>query len=120
MQARAKPLGITIKELNLKEELEGYEDEFFAAFIQYPANDGSLADYESLVAMAHTKNALAIMSTDLMALTLLKAPGEMGADIVVGNSQRFGVPLGFGGPHAAFMATRDAFKRSLPGRLVGV
>ena len=120
MQARAKPLGITIKELNLKEELEGYEDEFFAAFIQYPANDGSLDDYESLVAMVHTKNALAIMSTDLMALTLLKAPGEMGADIVVGNSQRFGVPLGFGGPHAAFMATRDAFKRSLPGRLVGV
>ena len=120
MQARAKPLGINVKELNLKEELEGYEDEFFAAFIQYPANDGSLDDYESLIAMVHTKNALVIMSSDLMALTLLKAPGEMGADIVVGNSQRFGVPLGFGGPHAAFMATRDAYKRSLPGRLVGV
>ena len=120
IKARAKPLGILVKELDLKNELTNNQEDFFAAFIQYPANDGSIDDYENLIALIHASNALAIMATDLMALTLLKAPGEMNADIVVGNSQRFGVPLGFGGPHAAFMATRDSFKRSLPGRLVGV
>ncbi|MEK9649988.1 MAG: aminomethyl-transferring glycine dehydrogenase [Gammaproteobacteria bacterium] len=120
MKARAKPLGIAIKEVNLKDDIDNQQEEFFAAFIQYPANDGSIDDYESLISKIHAKDALVLMSTDLLALTLIKAPGEMGADIVVGNSQRFGVPLGFGGPHAAFMATRDAFKRSLPGRLVGV
>ncbi|MEY2411309.1 MAG: glycine dehydrogenase [Verrucomicrobiota bacterium] len=93
---------------------------FFAALIQYPATDGTIHDFRGLVENVHTAGALAIVATDLLALTLLPAPGEWGADIVVGNSQRFGVPLGFGGPHAAFFATRDAFKRSMPGRLVGV
>jgi glycine dehydrogenase len=92
----------------------------FAVLIQYPATDGTLHDYREFVNAAHAADALVIVATDLLALTLLAPPGEWGADIVVGNTQRFGVPLGYGGPHAAFFATRDAFKRSMPGRLVGV
>ncbi len=93
---------------------------FFAVLLQYPATDGNLHDYRAFVEQAHAAGALVIVATDLLALTLLAPPGEWGADIVVGNSQRFGVPLGYGGPHAAFFATRDEFKRSMPGRLVGV
>src|SRR5436190_6898586 len=92
----------------------------FAILLQYPAADGAVHDYRALVEAAHARGALVVVATDLLALTLLAPPGEWGADVVVGSSQRFGVPMGFGGPHAAFMATRDAFKRSLPGRLVGV
>ena len=92
----------------------------FAVLMQYPATDGTIHDYRPFIEKAHGANALAIVATDLLALTLLTPPGEFGADIVVGNSQRFGVPLGYGGPHAGFFATRDAFKRSMPGRLVGV
>ncbi len=92
----------------------------FAVLLQYPATDGTIHDYRAFIEKAHTANALAVVATDLLALTLLTPPGEFGADIVVGNSQRFGVPFGYGGPHAAFFATRDAFKRSMPGRLVGV
>jgi glycine dehydrogenase len=92
----------------------------FAALVQYPATDGTIHNYRPLVEQAHATDALVIVAADLLALTLLCPPGEWGADIVVGNTQRFGVPLGFGGPHAAFFATRDAFKRSMPGRLVGV
>jgi len=92
----------------------------FAILLQYPAADGSIRDYRALVDAAHASGALVVVATDLLAATLLAPPGEWGADVVVGSSQRFGVPMGFGGPHAAFMATRDAFKRSLPGRLVGV
>jgi glycine dehydrogenase len=92
----------------------------FGVLLQYPATDGSILDYEAFCAKAHTAGALVVVATDLLALTLLRAPGEFGADVAVGNSQRFGVPMGYGGPHAAFMATKDEFKRILPGRLVGV
>ncbi|HTI69102.1 MAG TPA: aminomethyl-transferring glycine dehydrogenase [Candidatus Limnocylindria bacterium] len=92
----------------------------FGALIQHPATDGKLADVQAFTDRAHAAGALAVVATDLLALTLIKPPGELGADVVVGNSQRFGVPLGFGGPHAAFFSTKDAYKRQMPGRLVGV
>src|SRR5437870_3957347 len=90
------------------------------ALLQYPATDGAIRDYRALCETAHTADALVTVATDLLALTLLAPPGEWGADIAVGNSQRFGVPLGYGGPHAAFFATRDQYKRHLPGRIIGV
>src|SRR6185295_953153 len=90
------------------------------ALIQYPATDGAIRDFGALCETAHAAGALVTVATDLLALTLLTPPGEWGADIAVGNSQRFGVPLGYGGPHAAFFATRDEFKRHLPGRIIGV
>jgi glycine dehydrogenase len=93
---------------------------FFAALVQYPNTYGSAHDYRAFVEKAHANDALVIVASDLLALTLLTPPGEWGADVVVGSAQRFGVPLGYGGPHAAFFATRDAFKREMPGRLVGV
>ena len=122
MRTRAEPLGLTITQANSAEEWDAAiaSDDYFAALIQYPASSGWLMDWSDEVAKIHAKGALAIFATDLLALTLLKTPGEMGADIVIGNSQRFGVPFGFGGPHAAFMACRDAYKRSMPGRLIGV
>ncbi|HSN01802.1 MAG TPA: aminomethyl-transferring glycine dehydrogenase [Rudaea sp.] len=122
MRTRAEPLGLAIKQANSAAEWDAAiaADDYFAALIQYPASSGWLMDWSDEVAKIHAKNALAIFATDLLALTLLKPPGEMGADIVIGNSQRFGVPFGFGGPHAAFMACRDAYKRSMPGRLIGV
>ena len=88
--------------------------------IQYPASDGAVRDHRALAATAHAAGALVIVATDLLALTLLAPPGEWGADIAVGNSQRFGVPFGYGGPHAAFFATKDEYKRHIPGRLIGV
>jgi len=94
--------------------------ECFGALLQYPAVDGNINDFGELIEQLHEKNAMVAMATDLMALTLLKSPGELGADVALGNSQRFGVPMGFGGPHAAFFATKDAFKRAMPGRLIGV
>ena len=122
MRTRAEPLGLTIKQADSAGEWDAAiaADDYFAALIQYPASSGWLMDWSDEVAKIHAKGALAIFATDLLALTLLKPPGEMGADIVIGNSQRFGVPFGFGGPHAAFMACRDAYKRSMPGRLIGV
>ncbi len=96
------------------------EVECFGALLQYPAVDGNINDFGELIEQLHANNAMVAMSTDLMALALLKSPGELGADIALGNSQRFGVPMGFGGPHAAFFATKDAFKRAMPGRLIGV
>jgi glycine dehydrogenase len=92
----------------------------FAVLVQYPATDGIIHDYRAFVEKAHGQDALVIVAADLLALTLLKPPGEWGADVAVGNTQRFGVPMGYGGPHAAFFATRDAFKRQMPGRLIGV
>ena len=92
----------------------------FAALLQYPGANGDLVDYRALSDLLHASGALAIVAADLLALTVIAPPGEWGADVVVGSSQRFGVPMGYGGPHAAFMATRDEFKRQLPGRLVGV
>src|SRR6267143_240997 len=93
---------------------------FFAAVVQYPATDGTIFDYRSLADRLHAGDGLLIVAADLLSLALLAPPGDFGADIVVGNSQRFGVPLGYGGPHAAFLSTRDAFKRQMPGRVVGV
>src|SRR5690606_10128665 len=92
----------------------------FAVFMQYPAADGTLADYKNFAEVAHAKNITICVAADLMSLALLTPPGEWGADVVVGNSQRFGVPMGFGGPHAAFFATKDAYKRNIPGRIIGV
>ena len=92
----------------------------YGILLQYPASDGRVEDYSAIVESAHEAGALVTVATDLLALTLLIPPGEWGADIVVGNSQRFGVPMGCGGPHAAFMAAREAYRRSVPGRLVGV
>ncbi|MEI8293190.1 MAG: aminomethyl-transferring glycine dehydrogenase [bacterium] len=117
LQTRAEPLGIQILTGSAE---EGPKEPVFAALFQYPATDGSICDLGQLVARTHESGALAIVATDLLALTLLKPPGECGADVVIGSSQRFGVAPGFGGPHAAFLATRDEHKRRLPGRLVGV
>jgi glycine dehydrogenase len=95
-------------------------DDVFGALLQYPATDGGVHDYRQFCERAHAINALVTVATDLMSLVLLTPPGEWGADVCVGNSQRFGVPLGYGGPHAAFFATKDEFKRQLPGRIIGV
>ena len=96
------------------------EADVFGALFQYPGKNGEVTDFTDVITALHAKDALAAVATDLMALVMLKAPGEMGADIVLGNAQHFGVPMGFGGPHAAFFATRDAYKRSIPGRIIGV
>ena len=117
---RAKPLGITVIEVDSGHVVrDGYEGEFFGALLQYPDATGTVIDYASFAEYAHTRGALVIAATDLLALTLLRAPGEWGADIAVGTAQRFGVPMGFGGPHAGFLAVRKGLERSMPGRLVG-
>ncbi len=118
LQTRAVPFGVEIRVADLT--VDQLTDDVFAAFIQYPAADGSLADYKNFTAYAHDKNITICVASDLMALALLTPPGEWGADVVVGNSQRFGVPMGFGGPHAAFFATKDSYKRNIPGRIIGV
>ena len=117
--ARAKPIGIEVTVGDPKQLNDLKEETYFGALLQYPGNDGAVNDFSQEIVSMHGQNGLVIMATDLLALTLLKSPGEMGADIAIGSSQRFGVPLGFGGPHAAFMATKEKYKRSLPGRLVG-
>ncbi len=95
-------------------------DKIFGVLLQYPASEGQIFDYAPFIEKVHANKALAVVAADILALTVLRAPGEFGADMVVGSSQRFGVPLGFGGPHAGYFATRDAYKRSMPGRLIGV
>jgi len=118
VQTRAKPLGIEIQIGNFaKFKLD---ETVFGALVQYPATDGAIYDYADFIKRAHDAGALVVVAADILALTLLKPPGEFGADVAVGNTQRFGVPLGFGGPHAAYFATRDEYKRHMPGRLVGV
>ena len=117
MRTRAEPLGIDVV-VGAPETLEA--DTVFGAIFQYPGTYGDLHDFSDAVSALHDAQAVAIMVTDLLALTLIKEPGAIGADIAVGSAQRFGVPMGYGGPHAAFIASRDAFKRSLPGRIVGV
>jgi glycine dehydrogenase len=117
IETRAKPLGIEVRTLTANEALE---NDCFGVLLQYPSVDGEIRDYREFATAIHAKGAMVIAAADLLALTLIEAPGTWGADVVVGNSQRFGVPLGFGGPHAGFMGTKDAFKRSMPGRLVGV
>jgi glycine dehydrogenase len=117
LQTRAEPLGIA---LHLGDDSEAAGVDAFGVLLQYPNTFGQINDYAALADAVHARGGLVAVATDLLALTLIAAPGEWGADIVVGNSQRFGVPFGFGGPHAAFMACRDAYKRSMPGRLIGV
>ncbi|NCO85956.1 MAG: aminomethyl-transferring glycine dehydrogenase [Rhodobacterales bacterium] len=117
IRTRAAPLGIEVI-TGAAEALDPAA--VFAALFQYPGTYGHVRDYTAEIAALHAAGALAIVATDLLALTLLKEPGAMGADIAVGSSQRFGVPMGYGGPHAAFMACRDALKRAMPGRIVGV
>ena len=92
----------------------------FGAVFQYPGVRGDFRDFSAIIAKLHAAKALTVIAADPLALTLLKPPGEMGADIAVGSMQRFGMPMGYGGPHAAYIATKDAYKRALPGRLVGV
>ncbi|MCL5741918.1 MAG: aminomethyl-transferring glycine dehydrogenase subunit GcvPA, partial [Betaproteobacteria bacterium] len=122
IQTRAAPLGLAVKVVRSGDEWMAAigQDDYFAAINQYPGSSGWLADWQMSADIIHGKGAALILAADLLALTLLKAPGEMGADIVVGTTQRFGMPMGAGGPHAAYMACRDEFKRSMPGRLVGV
>ncbi|ANC02003.1 glycine dehydrogenase [Pseudomonas putida] len=118
LRTRAEPLGI---EVVVGDERElGDVSAFFGALLQYPASNGDVFDYRELVQRLHGAGALVAVAADLLALTLLTPPGEFDADVAIGSAQRFGVPLGFGGPHAAYFATRDAFKRDMPGRLVGV
>ena len=116
MQSRAKPLGI---EIHIGDSMDK-DSEYFGCYYQYPNANGGITDMTEVAQQIHDKNGLFIVGTDLLALTLIKAPGEFDADIVIGSAQRFGVPMGFGGPHAGFIAVKDAFKRSLPGRLIGL
>ena len=117
VRTRAAPLGI---EVVVGPADAAASSDAFAALLQYPGANGDVRDYRALASQLHERGALVIVAADLLALTLIASPGEWGADAAVGSSQRFGVPMGYGGPHAGFLATRDAFKRSLPGRLVGV
>ena len=118
LRTRAEPLGI---EVVVGDEAAITDaSAYFGALLQYPASNGDIFDYRELVERFHAANALVAVAADLLALTLLTPPGEFGADVALGSAQRFGVPLGFGGPHAAYFATRDAFKRDMPGRLVGM
>ena len=115
---RAKPLNIMIEEFDATQGIQT-NSEYFAALVQYPDTRGSVNDFSRIADQLHSKDAFLIAATDLLALTLLKAPGEWGADVAVGSAQRFGVPMGFGGPHAGFMAVRNGLERSMPGRLIG-
>lgn len=118
LKTRSAPVGFQMSVSSTAEF--NFSEPVFAVVLSYPSTNGKVEDLKALVDTAHAKGAMVIVATDLLALTLLTPPGEWGADMVVGNSQRFGVPFGFGGPHAAFLATKDAHKRLLPGRLVGV
>ena len=118
LRTRAEPLGIEV--VVGEESTITDASAYFGALLQYPASNGDIFDYRELVERFHAANALVAVAADLLALTLLTPPGEFGADVALGSAQRFGVPLGFGGPHAAYFATRDAFKRDMPGRLVGM
>jgi glycine dehydrogenase len=115
---RAKPINIELVFGDY--QTAALDEQYFGAIVQYPNSNGLIADYKKFIEEAHDVNAMVVMATDLLALTLLTAPGELGADVAIGSSQRFGVPLGFGGPHAAFFATKDEFKRNIPGRIIGV
>ena len=118
LKTRAKPIGI---ELNITEPKNfKFNDKILGGTLQYPATDGEIYDYTSLCSQAHNAGSYIAVAADLLSLALLKPPGEWGADVVVGTSQRFGVPMGYGGPHAAFFATRKIFKRKIPGRIIGL
>ncbi|MEJ6120930.1 aminomethyl-transferring glycine dehydrogenase [Vibrio sp. 2-Bac 85] len=117
IRTRAEYIGIDII-TGTAQELDNHD--VFGGILQYPNTTGHVIDLTDIIEQAHSKKTLVAVASDLLALTLLKAPGEMGADVVIGSAQRFGVPMGFGGPHAGFMATRDKFKRTMPGRVIGV
>jgi len=118
VRTRALPLGVEVRVVD--PATEGIDDEAFALLLAYPGTDGTVSDLRPVIDEARERGVRTAVAADLMALVLLKPPGEMGADIVVGNSQRFGVPMGFGGPHAGFMSAREEFKRRMPGRIIGV
>ena len=118
VRARAIPLGVEVRVEHPDDWV--LDESVFGTLVQYPATDGTVRDYRALCIAAHEAGALVVMATDLLALTLLTSPWVMGVDIAVGNSQRFGVPLGYGGPHAAFIAARDNMRRKMPGRIIGV
>ena len=123
VRTRAEAAGVEVRVLPLGDDpaLDGVElGDVFGVLLQYPTTDGRVLDYGPLAARVHAAGALVVVAADLLALTLLRPPGELGADVAVGSSQRFGVPLGYGGPHAAFLATREEYKRQLPGRIIGV
>ena len=118
LRTRATPLGLDLRVVDLSEGLP--EGDVFGVLAQYPGSGGAVRDLRPVLAAAHERGALAVVAADLLALTLLTSPGELGADVAVGSSQRFGVPLGYGGPHAGYLAVRKGLERTLPGRLVGV
>ncbi|SDM70449.1 aminomethyl-transferring glycine dehydrogenase [Allokutzneria albata] len=122
IETRAEPLGIEVVVADLSQGIEGLGlgGDYFGVLLSYPGASGAVRDLGSVIEEAHAQGALVAVAADLLALTLLRAPGEQGADVVVGTSQRFGVPMGFGGPHAGYMAVRKGLERQLPGRLVGV
>ncbi|MGH7792936.1 MAG: glycine dehydrogenase, partial [Thermodesulfobacteriota bacterium] len=118
LKTRAGPLGI---ELMIGDHTKlVFNDRIFGAIVQYPDAEGAISDYSEFMRDAHNSGALVVVAADLLSLTLLTPPGEQGADVVVGSSQRLGIPIGYGGPHAAYFATRDEFKRQVPGRIIGV
>ncbi|MFT6960396.1 MAG: glycine dehydrogenase [Flammeovirgaceae bacterium] len=119
LQTRATPVGIELL-IGSFADLDVTNSSLFGVLIQYPDTDGGVQDYTDFIASAHENEVLVAVATDLLALTLLKAPGKMGADVVIGSAQRLGVPMGYGGPHAGFFATREAYKRQIPGRIIGV
>lgn len=119
IQTRAKPLNIKVH-VGSFEKVDFTKMKCFGALVQYPATGGEIFDYSAFISQAHAAQVKVAMATDLLALALIKSPGELGADIAIGSAQRFGVPMGFGGPHAAFLATRDELKRLIPGRIIGV
>ena len=117
LQTRATPIGVELVTGDFK--TAALDNTFFGAILQYPNANGAIQDYSSFIDQVHQLGGMVILVADLLALTVLKSPGELNADVAVGNTQRFGVPMGFGGPHAAYFATKDAFKRGMPGRLIG-
>jgi glycine dehydrogenase len=118
IETRAEPLGIEVEVVDLTGGLP--EGEFFGVLLSYPAASGAVRDHAALIEAAHERGAQVVVAADILSLTLLRAPGEIGADVVAGSTQRFGVPMGFGGPHAGYLAVREGLERQLPGRLVGV
>ena len=119
LKTRSEPIGVKLEIGNVA-KLDITNADIFAVYLQNPDNNGEIKDHTAFIASAHEKEVFVVMGADLMSLLLMKSPGEMGADVVVGNSQRFGVPMGFGGPHAAFFATKEEFKRQIPGRIIGI
>jgi len=118
LMTRSTPIGVEVVVGN--HETFDFSEEYFAAILQYPGKYGQVHDYEDFINQAHTKGIKVAVAADILSLARLKSPGEMGADVVVGTTQRFGIPLGFGGPHAGYFATKEEYKRSMPGRIIGV